>query len=299
MKPRAFAYFAPRTLDEALSLLAQHGSRARPLAGGQSLVQQMNMREVSPDVVVDLNRVPELDYLRPQADGTLAIGAMTRQQRLVVADEVRSVNPALTMAASAVAFPAIRSRGTLGGSVANAEPGAQLPLLLTALDARATVARQDSRRTTPVSTLFAGPRATTLAPDELLIELSLPPLGPTAGYAIAEFRRGHAGPPLVTVVAMIELDASGAIGTARLGVSGASEVPLRLADEEALLAGRAASPQVFAEAAERAARRVSAGDPVLADAELRRRATRALLARALAQSAALAAARRGRKEEQA
>lgn len=289
MKPRAFTYLAPRTLDEALASLAQHGAAARPLAGGQSLVQRMNMREISPDVIVDLNRVPELDYLRLEADGTLSIGAMTRQQRLVTADAVRSAHPALSAVASAVAFPAVRSRGTLGGSVANAEPGAQLPLLLTVLGAQATIASHDHRRTTPITALFAGASVTTLAPDELLTELSVPPLGPHAGYALREFRRGHSGPPLVSAVAIVELDGSGMIVTARLGVSGASEIPLRLRDEEALLTGHPAAVEHIAEVAERAARQVSAGDPVLADVELRRRATRALLARALADAAARAA----------
>ncbi len=292
MKPRPFAYFAPRTLDEALALLAEHGSQARPLAGGQSLVQQMNLREVNPQVIVDLNRVPELAYVRREADGALMIGAMTRQQRLVDDTEIRAANPALAATANAIAFPAVRSRGTLGGSVANAEPGAQLPLLLTVLDAQVTVARGGSRRTTPVSTLFAGARATTLAPDELVISCTIPVLNPTARYALSEFRRGHSGPPLVSVVAVVGVNDAGAIDAARLGVSGVSEVPLRLHDEEAMLIGRSASPAVFAEVAEQAAARVVMKDQVLADAALRRRATRALLARALAEATALATQRR-------
>lgn len=296
MKPPAFEYVAPRTLDDALAALARYGASARPLAGGQSLVQQMNMRQISPDVLVDLNRVPELDYVRRAADGTLDIGAMTRQQRLVMAPDVRSANPALAAAASAVAFPAVRSRGTLGGSVANAEPGAQLPLLLTVLDAQATIAQRHHRRTVPISALFAGAGATTLAPDELLVEISLLPLDPDAGYAVRELRRGHSGPPLISVVAIVELDDAGAIHAAHLGVSGASEIPLRLRDEEMLLTGQPAAREQFVAVAEQAARRVSAGDPVLAGVELRRRATRALVERALAD--ATASARHGVEKEE-
>lgn len=288
MKPRPFKYVVPRTLDDALALLAEHREHARPLAGGQSLVQRLNMREVSPEIIVDLNCVPELDFLRREVDGRLAIGAMTRQQRLVDAELVRAGNPMLAAVAESVAFPAVRSRGTLGGSVANAEPGAQLPLLLTILDAQATVAARGRLRATPVADLFAGTGATTLAPDELLIELAVPALGIGAGYGMGEFRRGHAGPPLVTVLAMMELDASGAVSAARLGVSGSSEIPLRLAAEEALLVGQAPAPELFVEVAERAAAHVVAGDPVLADAGLRRQATRALLARALAEAVARA-----------
>lgn len=296
MRPRPFAYFAPRTLDDALALLTEYGSRALPLAGGQSLVQRLNMRELGPEALVDLNRIPELDGLRRDTDGALTVGAMTRQQRLVITEEVRAANPALAMVASAVAFPAVRVRGTLGGSLANAESGAQLPLLLTVLDARATIARRGGRRVAPVSTLFLGPRATTLTPDELLIEVAVPSLAPAAGYALGEFRRGHSGPPLVAVVCLLELDDADTIRSARLGVSGATDVPLRLRDEEALLVGQQATPEVFAEVARVAGERAGAGDPVLADAELRRRATRALLARALAESADLAR-QRGRQED--
>lgn len=295
MTSRPFDYYAPGTLDEALALLATHGDRAKPLAGGQSLVQRMNMREVSPEAIVDLNRLPDLDYLRVSGDGALAIGAMTRQQRLVIAEEARSINPALTETARSVAFPAVRARGTLGGSVANAEPGAQLPLLLSVLDAQATIARQNGRRSAWVSSLFAPGGGTVLAPEELLIELAVPPLAPTAGYAIKEFRRGHSGPPLVTVVAVIELDGAGAVSSARLGVSGVSELPLRLREEEALLTGQRPAPALFADAAQRAGNAVTVGDPVLADVELRRRTTRALLTRALSESAAMAASRAGKE----
>ena len=295
MKPRPFDYYAPRTLDEALALLATHGSRAKPLAGGQTLVQRMNMREVSPEVIVDLNLLPELDVLRTEVDGSLAIGAMVRQQRLITSGEIRSANPALAAVASLVAFPAVRVRGTLGGSVANAEPGAQLPLLLSVLDAQASIGRQGGRRTTWVSSLFAPGGGTTLAPEELIVGLSVPPLAPTAGYAVKEFRRGHSGPPLVTVVALVELS-GGVITAARLGVSGASDLPLRLREEEALLVGQSPSAALFAQAARQAASVVDMGDPVLADVGLRRRATQALVERALGEGLALAA-RRGRNEE--
>lgn len=288
MKPRPFAYFAPTTLDEALALLAKYGDRARPLAGGQSLVQRMNMREVSPEVIVDLNRIGTLDWQRTEDGGALRVGAMTRQQRLATDGGIRAVNPALTEAASLVAFPTVRQYGTLGGSVANAEPGAQLPLLLTALDARATIAREGGQRSSPIADLFAGARALTLSPDELLVDIAIPPLAPGAGHAMREFRRGHAGPPAVTVVAIIELDGDGNVSAARLGVSGATQAPLRLREEEDWLTGRPASPETFARVAEQAATHADRGDPVVADVAFRRRLTRGLLTRALAASAAVA-----------
>lgn len=299
MKPRAFAYFAPHTLDEALTLLAEHGSDARPLAGGQSLVQRMNMREDSPAVLIDLNQIDALGSLHRVLDGALAIGAMTRQQRLIDEEEVRVANPALSATAATVAFRAVRIRGTLGGSVANAEPGAQLPLLLTVLDARAALARRGQRRTVPIANLITGPRATTLAPDELLVEVRVPAISRHTGYAIAEFRRGHSGPPLVVVVALLELGANGAIATARVGVSGACPTPLRLHGIEARLVGQAATRAVFAASVANLTWDATEGDPVLADAALRRRATRALLTRALLESAARATERGRRQEGQA
>jgi carbon-monoxide dehydrogenase medium subunit len=288
MKPRAFDYYAPTSLDEALALLAHYGARARPLAGGQSLVQLMNMREVSPEIIVDLNHAPELAYVHTAAGGGLVVGAMTRLQHLATSTAVRGSNAAVTQAANQVAFPAVRSRGTLGGNVAHAEPGAQLPLVLSVLDAQVTVARQGARRTMPLAAVFGGARVNTLAPEELLVEVWIPPLALAAGYAICEFRRGHSGPPLVTVATILELDDAGAVVTARMGVSGASDVPLRLREEEALLVGQTASEATFASIAERAAARAQRGDPVLAGVDLRRRAVRALLLRALIDSAARA-----------
>jgi carbon-monoxide dehydrogenase medium subunit len=297
VKPHPFDYFAPRALDEAFALLATYGADACPLAGGQSLVQRMNLREESPAVIVDLNRVPELDVVRRAADGSLGIGAMTRQQRLVDDAAIRAANPALANVAAAVAFPAVRSRGTLGGSVANAEPGAQLPLLLMVLDAHATIASKRNQRTVPVADLFIGMRATTIAPDELLIELHVPPLNPAAGFALHEFRRGHSGPPLIAAIAVVECNSDGRISAVQVGVSGASAIPLRLTDAASSLVGQMATPASFAQVAEQVARQVDLGDPVLADVALRQRATRALVARALLD--AIAQAQHGQMEAHA
>src|SRR5690348_11356093 len=134
MKPRAFAYFAPETLDEALGLLAQYGGEARPLAGGQSLTPLMNARTVSPSALVDLNGVVGLSHLG-QDGQILTLGAMLRQRLLAASIVISVICPPLAETANMVGFPAIRSRGTLGGSLAHAEPGAQLPLLMVLLDA--------------------------------------------------------------------------------------------------------------------------------------------------------------------
>src|SRR5258706_15822802 len=196
MKPRALDYYAPASLDEALALLAHYGARARPLAGGQSLVQLMNMREVSPEIIVDLNRAPELAYVHTAAGGGLVVGAITRLQHLATSAAVRGGNAAVTQAANQVAFPAVRSRGTLGGNVAHAEPGAQLPLVLSVLDAQVTVARQGTRRTMPLAAGVGGARANTPAPEDLFADELIPPPPHAAANAIRNISRVYSGPPL-------------------------------------------------------------------------------------------------------
>jgi len=297
MKPPAFAYVAPRTLDEALTLLAEHGARASVLAGGQSLVQRLNMRAIHPEALVDVNPLAELDYLRDE-DGALAIGALARQQRLATSDLVHSACPLLAEAAAMTAFPAVRVRGTLGGTLANAEPGAQLPLALVVLDATVTLASRAGSRTIPARDLIVGDRATSLAPGELLTAVRVPTTPPsTAGAALREYRRGYGGPPLLAVAALLDLDDAGAVRLARLGLSGADDVPLRLDDEVAPLTGTVPTPADFARVAERVATHVRRGDPVLADVPLRRRIARALVARALEDAHRRAVARRDRSTE--
>jgi carbon-monoxide dehydrogenase medium subunit len=283
MKPRAFTYHAPETLDEALELLAEHGAEAKVLAGGQSLVPLMNMREVSPDVLVDINPLAELDYLR-QEGSAMILGAMMRQQLLASSPALALLSPPVTETASLVGFPAVRSRGTLGGSLAHAEPGAQLPLLVALLDAQLTIARRGSRRTIRAADFFVGAYATALAPDELLLEIRVPAIAPTAGFAVHEYRRGYGGPPLLAAMALLDLDDAGTITCARLGLAGADDIPLRLDAEAAPLVGATPADGAFSEVAERAAAHVRLGDDVHADVALRWRIAAALVAHALDES---------------
>ncbi|HEV8191002.1 MAG TPA: FAD binding domain-containing protein [Ktedonobacterales bacterium] len=280
MKPRAFAYFAPETLYETLDLLAQHGSEAKVLAGGQSLVPLMNMREVSPAVLVDINPLVGLSHLR-QDGYILTLGAMLRQRLLATSPVVSVVCPPLTETASLVGFPAVRSRGTLGGSLAHAEPGAQLPMLMVLLGAELTLARREGRRTIAASDFFKGAYTTALAPDELLLQIHIPAHAPVAGFAIHEYRRGYGGPPLLAAAALLDLDDARRIASVRLSLAGADEVPLRLDAECVSLVGTAPTGDVFHTVAERAAARVRLGDAVHADIALRQRITAALVTRTL------------------
>ena len=187
MKPAPFDYAAPRSLEAALALL---GDESRPLAGGQSLVPMLNFRIAQPARLVDLNAIGELDYLRC-ADGALRIGALTRQAALERSELVERRWPLLVEAVRLVGHPAIRSRGTVGGSVAHADPAAELPVALAALDARFHLRSVRGARSLPPSDFFLGPLTTALEPDELLVEIEVPALPEGARAAFVEQARTH------------------------------------------------------------------------------------------------------------
>src|SRR5436309_8979028 len=173
MKPAPFDYFAPGTVDEALALLAEHGHEAKPLAGGQSLIPAMNFRLARPQVLVDLNQVAALSYIRANGSG-LAIGAMTRQRAVERSDLVARAAPLLAEAMPSIAHPQIRNRGTVGGSLAHADPSAELPPVILALDARLRAKSSAGERAIPASELFKGLLETALEPGGLLVERELP-----------------------------------------------------------------------------------------------------------------------------
>ena len=174
MKPAPFEYKAPRTLEEALALLREYGDEAKLLAGGQSLVPAMNFRVVQPAVLIDLNRVPELSYIRQENNGPMRIGAMTRERQLELDPSIADCSPLLAEAMPHVAHPQIRNRGTLGGSLANADPAAELPVIMLALGARFKVRDASSERWVDAKDFFRGMFTTDLAPDQMLVEIELP-----------------------------------------------------------------------------------------------------------------------------
>jgi CO/xanthine dehydrogenase FAD-binding subunit len=227
MKPAPFAYEAPDSLDRALSLLSED---ARPLAGGQSLVPMLNFRLAMPALLVDLNAIDELSYLRVE-DGTLRIGALTRQATVERSDAVRRGWPLLHEAVRLIGHAAIRSRGTIGGSVAHADPAAELPAVLLALEAR-FVLRSAARgeRRVPAAQMFHGPLTTALAPDELLTEIVVPPLSVGARTAFVEHARTHGD--FATAGAAVVLVPGARAAIAMLG---ADTVPLRAPSAERAL----------------------------------------------------------------
>jgi CO/xanthine dehydrogenase FAD-binding subunit len=223
VKPAPFEYAAPASLDEALALI---GDDARPLAGGQSLVPMLNFRLARPARLVDLERVG-LDHVR--VDGALRIGAMTRQATIERSQEIAAGWPLLRQAVRHVGHPQIRARGTIGGSVAHADPKAELPVALAALGARFHVRSAAGARTLTAGELFRGPLMTALAPDELLVEIEVPPLPAGARTAFAEHARTYGDFAIAGVAAVVTGD------RVTLGLLGAASTPV-VVDAEAAIA---------------------------------------------------------------
>ncbi|HET6547145.1 MAG TPA: FAD binding domain-containing protein [Solirubrobacter sp.] len=232
MKPPPFRYEAPVALEECIALLGEHGDEAKPLAGGQSLVPLMNLRLAAPAMLVDLNRVAELSYVR-EVDGGVAIGAMTRHCEVADSPLVRERCPLLADAVALVGYPAIRNRGTLGGSLAHADPVAEIPCVALALDAVLVVAGPGGRREIAAADFFEGFLATALEPDELLVEARFPA---TAAAAFREFSR-KSGDFAVAAAAVDVALSGGVVERARIALAGAADRPVRAREAEAALAG--------------------------------------------------------------
>ena len=243
MKPAVFEYRAPDSLDDALALLDDED--ARPLAGGQSLIPMLNFRLAFPAVLVDLNPVVSLDHI-DVFDGSLRIGAMTRQAALLRSTAVAEGWPLLTQAVSHVGHAAIRSRGTVGGSVAHADPAAELPVALTALDARFRVRSVRGERVLSGGELFRGALETALEPGELLVDIEVPPQHAGARMGFAEHVRTHGDFAIAGAAVVI------ARRHAAIALLGAAQVPVRAAEAERGLVAGAGAAQVSRLAAEEA-----------------------------------------------
>ncbi len=237
MKPPKFRYFAPKSVGEALTLLEEHATEARVLAGGQSLVPLMNMRLVHPDVLIDINGIPGLSFIEP-TNGGLAIGALTRDATLAADSRVADGMPLLSEAARFVGHPAIRNRSTVGGSIAHADPAAELPAVMVALDAVMVARSRTDSRTIAAGDFFKGYLTTDLKDGEMLTEVRIPNLRPLSGSAFVEFARREGDYALAGVAAVITLDENGTIADARLGLCSVGPAPVRPRNAEAMLRGQ-------------------------------------------------------------
>jgi aerobic carbon-monoxide dehydrogenase medium subunit len=280
MKPPLFEYFAPSSLEEALALRSEHADDSAVLAGGQSLMPLLNLRMAFPGALIDLGRVSELAGIR-EYDGGVAIGAMTRQRSAERSPLLRERLPLAVKALSNVGHAAIRNRGTVGGSLAHADPAAELPAVALALDAQFVARSSRGERTIEARDFFLGFLTTALAPDELLAEVRLPGLPPGHGAAFVELARRHGDFAIAGVAAAVALDASGAIADARVAFIGVGPTPVRAREAEAVLRGATPDDAVFTEAAERAKGELDPGSDTHASASYRRRVAGVLVQRAL------------------
>jgi carbon-monoxide dehydrogenase medium subunit len=248
MKPAPFAYFAPLNLEEAIQLVTAD-DQARPLAGGQSLVPMMNLRLARPAALVDLNRIPGLSGIQ-ETEGTLHIGSMTRQGRLLASPLVRRVAPLLTDALALVGHPPTRARGTIGGSIVNADPAAELPVVTLALNAEFVVRGVAGERVIGAGSFFQSMFETAIQQGELLTEIRIPARQPRSGHAFVEVARRHGDFAIVSVAVSLTLDKGDKCETPRVVLGGVGPVPVSCPAVEAQLQGQRLNEATAAAAAD-------------------------------------------------
>ena len=281
MKPAPFDYQAPHSLEEALALKAQYGDDAKFLAGGQSLIPAMNFRLVQASLLVDVNDLPNLDFVREVHGGELRVGALTRQRKLERDPLVARHAPLLRETMPFIAHPQIRNRGTLGGSLAHADPAAELPVIAVALGARLRAQSARGDRWIAVEDFFKGLFTTDLAADEMLVEVALPALPPRTGTAFMEFARRRGDYALMGVAAVVTLDGDGVCQQARLVYLNAGDGPVSAQQAAGHLRGEKPSAKVIEAAAASAGDEINPMGNVHASPDYQRHLARVLTRRAL------------------
>jgi aerobic carbon-monoxide dehydrogenase medium subunit len=282
MKSAPFAYDAPRTVDAAVALLAEHGADAKILAGGQSLVPLMNMRLARPSVLIDINRIASLHYIRVEADGSLAIGAGTRQSAAEHSESVARGWPVLVEALRQVGHITIRNRGTIGGTLAHADPAAELPTLAVALDATFRLIGPRGERTVPARVAYVSYLTTVLRPDEILTEVRFPALAPRSGAAFLEVSRRHGDYALVAATARVTVDAAGRCMNAAVALGGVAPTPVLAGPRGSELQGKRLDEATLREASRQYTADLDPPTDVHADAEYRSEVAAVLTRRAMA-----------------
>jgi carbon-monoxide dehydrogenase medium subunit len=283
VKAAPFDYVAPTTLEEAVSILAERGDAAKILAGGQSLAPLLVMRLARPELLVDINGIPDLDAIRLE-DGVLRIGAMARQRAVEQDPAVRERFPLVTEAVATIGHVAIRNRGTVGGSIAHADPAAEWPALLLALDGEVEVVGPGGVRAIGADELFVTVLTTSLAPDEIVREVRLRLPNGAVGTSFQELARRHGDFAIVGVAAVLGLE-NGAVTHCRLALSGVGDTAVRArAAESSLLDGPAGGPagdEAIAAAARMAADEIQPSGDLQGSAAYRRKVASVLVRRAL------------------
>ena len=248
MKPAPFEYHVPDSLEQALEFMHQHAGEGKILAGGQSLVSAMNFRVVQPGVLIDLNRVAELSFIREEG-AAIRAGAMTRERHLEFDSSIAKRIPLLTEATPFIAHPQIRNRGTLGGSIVNADPAAELPVLMLTLSARLKAKNVSGERWINAQEFFVGMFTTALEPDEILVEIELPFMPALTGWSFMEVAPRAGDYALMGVAVLVTLDESGKCNRAKLVYLNAGDGPIEAREATKLLENEALSDKLIESAA--------------------------------------------------
>src|SRR6266446_542047 len=284
MKPAPFTYAAPSTIDEAITLLAEHGDTVKLLAGGQSLMPMMNLRLARPQYIIDLNRIPALDYLT-ERDGALAVGALTRQRSLERSPTVRQDYPLVYEATTLMGHMAIRNRGTVGGSIAHADPAAELPAVLLAHGGSVQVKGPRGTRQIAAIDLFRAYLTTALEPDEILTEVRFPRYPAGTGWCFMEESRRHGDFAIVRVDVLLTLDTARQCTHVAVVLCGVGGVPHKVAAAPALLLGHTVDDARLHDIAQTAASEIEPESDLHASTEFRRHLSAVLTQRALRKAA--------------
>ncbi len=285
MKLPPFDYACPATLPEAVALLASRGDDAKALAGGQSLVPMLAFRLVQPALLVDLRKLAELRAIRISSDGVV-LGAMTRWRDIEDDERIDGAHPLLKAAVAHVAHYQIRNRGTVGGSMAHADPAAEMPGIAVTCDAEVAVVGSTGSRVIKAADFFQGPLMTALAPDEIIVEVRLPPWKAGRRWGFQEFARRRGDFALAAAAVFYDPDAAGRVANAHVGVIGVADRPLRLGTVEAVLNGRSIDAAAIAAAEAAACAAVAPQDDIHASAAYRRALVGTMVERALKSAAA-------------
>ena len=292
MKPPRFDYLAPRSLDEALGILAEHGDEAKVLAGGQSLVPLLNFRLVRPTYLVDLNEIAGLDGIRIE-NGRLAIGAMTRQRAVETSALVRAHCPLLTEAMPQIGHVQIRNRGTIGGSLAHADPASELPAVVAALDGELVLQSARGRRVLKATQFFLGYLTTAAAPDELLVEARVPATPPRTGSAFVALSRRHGDIAIVGIAATVTVDEAGVCTGCAIALTGVGGTPVVPREAAGALVGVTPAADAFEDVGRRVSDAVEPEGDLHASSDYRKHLAGVLTRRALARAAERAVAGAG------
>ncbi len=280
MQPRAFEYVRVSTVSQAIDLLRRNGDRAKILAGGQSLIPLMKLRLADPQLLIDISRIQSLSTFREDGK-VLSIGAMTRDREFERSKIVQKKYPILADVVKVLGDPEIRNLGTIGGSLAHADPAGDWGTALLALDTHLVVTGPKGKRTLPIDEFFTDTFATALRGDEVLTEIRIPKPGPKTGSAYKKLKRKTGDFATVAVSAGIELDSKGAIAKARLGLGAVGATPARAKKAEASLAGKSPGEAAFNEAGRLAAQESSPASDLHGSEEYKRAMVQIFTRRAL------------------